>query len=53
MWQKSFGSSNLDFAFDSSENSGVSIIVVGETESNDHDIRENKGLKYVLVLKIK
>jgi hypothetical protein len=53
LWQKSFGGSSLDFAFDAIETLEGKIIVVGETESNDFDISENKGLKDVLVLKIK
>ena len=53
IWQKSFGGSNLDFAFDAIETLEGEIIVVGETESNDFDILENKGLKDVLVIKIK
>lgn len=53
MWQKSFGGSGLDLAFDAIETSDGSIVVVGETESSDGDIEENKGLKDVFVLKIR
>ncbi len=52
LWQKNFGGSNLDFAFDAIETLDGGIIVVGETESNDFDIPENKGLKDILVIKI-
>lgn len=53
LWQKNFGGSSLDFAFDAIETLEGKIIVVGETESTDFDISENKGLKDLLVLKIK
>ena len=53
LWQKNFGGSGLDLAFDAIETLEGDIIVVGETESNDHDILENKGLKDILVIKIK
>jgi len=52
IWQKNFGGSNMDLAFDSIETSEGAIIVVGETESTDNDIPDNKGLKDVLIVKI-
>ena len=51
--QKSFGGSGLDFAFDVVEMTTGDIVVVGETESNDHDIPENKGSKDALIIKFK
>lgn len=53
LWQKSFGGSAQDLAFDAVETSEGHVIVVGETESTDQDIQQNKGMKDVLVLKIK
>lgn len=49
----SFGGSGLDFAHDIVQLNDGSILVVGETESNDQDILENKGLKDVLAVKFK
>lgn len=53
LWQKNFGGSKLDFAFDAIETLEGNIIIVGETESNDFDVIENKGLKDLLIIKIK
>jgi hypothetical protein len=50
--QKSFGGSGLDFALDVLETSSGNIYIVGETESIDNDIIENKGLKDALVIKL-
>lgn len=52
LWQNTFGGSNLDFAYDAIETSNKSIIIVGETESNDFDVIENKGIKDLLIVKI-
>lgn len=51
-WQKTFGGSGLDFCHDVIETIDNTIIIVGETESNDFDIPENKGLKDALIIKI-
>jgi len=53
IWHKNFGGSGFDLAFDAIETFDNRIIVVGETESNDHDIVENRGLKDVLIVNIK
>jgi hypothetical protein len=53
LWQKSFGGSGRDLAFDAIETSEGHVIVVGETESTDHDIQQNKGRTDVLVIKIR
>ena len=50
--QKTFGGSGLDFALDVLETTQGDIFIVGETESNDNDIIENKGLKDALVIKL-
>jgi hypothetical protein len=52
-WQRNFGGSRLDLAYDAFETIDGDIIVVGETESNDIEIDLNKGLKDILVIKIK
>jgi len=52
-WQKNFGGTGLDLAFDAIETQNNALLVVGETESNNHDINLNKGIKDVLVVKIK
>lgn len=52
-WQRNFGGSKLDLAYDAFETIDGNIIVVGETESDDVDIVLNKGLKDILVIKIK
>jgi hypothetical protein len=53
LWQKSFGGSGFDLAFDAIETFNNHIIVVGETESNDYDIVNNRGIKDVLIINIK
>ncbi len=52
-WQRNFGGSKLDLAYDAFETIDGNIIVVGETESDDVDIDLNKGLKDILAIKIK
>jgi len=52
-WQKSFGGSGFDLALDAIETLDGHIIVVGETESTDYNIAENRGLKDVLIIKVK
>lgn len=50
IWQKSLGGSALDFAHDAIELINGNIVIVGETESNDLDIPENKGLKDAFIV---
>lgn len=52
-WQKSFGGTDIDFAFSAVELNDESIIIVGESSSNDIDITENKGFTDLLITKIK
>lgn len=49
----SVGGSGLDFASQAIETSDNKIIIVGNTESNDLDIPQNKGSKDFLVFKVK
>jgi hypothetical protein len=53
LWQKNFGGSGFDLAFDAIETLDNHIMVVGETESMNHDIIENRGLKDVLIVNVK
>ena len=53
VWQKSFGGTDLDYAFDAIENNDKSIVLVGETASTDFLGLQNKGKTDVVVLKIK
>ena len=51
-WQKTIGGSNIDFAFDAVELNNGTVIAIGESNSNNLDIPENKGFTDLLVLKI-
>lgn len=51
-WERNFGGSSLDLAYDAVETIDGKIVVIGETESNDIEIATNKGLKDILVIKI-
>jgi len=53
VWEKSFGGSGLDFGFDLLENTDGSIMVVGESLSNDFDTLSAKGKSDLILLKIK
>ena len=52
LWQQTFGGSNIDFAYDATEILDKGIIIVGETQSNDLDVPENKGINDMLVVKV-
>ncbi|NER13163.1 hypothetical protein GWK08_06915 [Leptobacterium flavescens] len=52
-WEKSIGGAGLDFGFDLLETAEGELMVVGETESSDNHITENKGLKDLVVIKLK
>ncbi len=53
VWQKSFGGTGLDFAFDIVENSDGSIILVGETSGDDFQDTVSKGKSDVVLIKVK
>ncbi|HEY0092303.1 MAG TPA: hypothetical protein VGB43_07450 [Flavobacterium sp.] len=42
-WQKTFGGSGIDIATDFAKTSNNSLMIVGESQSNDFDVPENKG----------
>ncbi len=52
-WQKTIGGTDIDFAYDIAELNDKTIVVVGETSSNDGDLTENKGFTDLLLVKIK
>lgn len=51
-WQKTLGGSNIDIGYDVTELTNGTIIVVGESNSSDGDITENKGFSDLLIAKI-
>ena len=53
MWQKSIGGTGIDFANAIAELEDESLVVVGETNSDDSDIPENKGFKDLLLIHLK
>lgn len=53
IWQKSVGGSQFDFAYDAIQKQDNTIIAVGNTESNNGDITENKGGSDLLIIKLK
>jgi hypothetical protein len=52
-WEKSIGGRNIDFAYGIAELNDKSVVVVGDTTSDDGDIIENKGFTDALIVKIK
>jgi hypothetical protein len=52
-WQKTFGGSGLDYGFDAIESADGSIVLVGETASEDFSNLQNKGKSDAVVIKIK
>ncbi len=53
IWQQTFGGAGLDYGFDVLENPDKSVMVVGESSSEDFPILQNKGMSDVIVIKIK
>ena len=51
-WERTIGGSNIDLAHGIAELSDGSVIVVGDTSSNDGDITENKGFSDLLLIRI-
>jgi hypothetical protein len=52
-WQKSIGGSETDFFYDSVELNDQTIVAVGNSNSSNEDINENKGFTDLLLLKLK
>ncbi|MFY9242274.1 MAG: hypothetical protein WAO74_04530 [Polaribacter sp.] len=53
VWQKFVGGSENEFLFDAIELNNQTIIAVGESNSSDVNIPENKGFSDALIIKIK
>lgn len=52
LWETTVGGSNIDFVYQSTQLNDGTIISVGETDSNDFDIVQNKGFTDVLIITI-
>jgi len=52
IWETTVGGSNIDFAYDAVQLQNGKIIAVGETNSNDGNINENKGFTDLLIVKL-
>ncbi len=52
IWETSVGGSNIDFAYQSAQLNNGTVIVVGESSSNDGDVSENKGFTDAFIIRI-
>ena len=52
-WEKTFGGTSFDFAYDCTQLLDDNLIIVGETQSSDFDAEVNKGMNDLLIVKIK
>lgn len=52
-WQKAIGGSEVDFFYDVVELNDQTIVTVGDSNSSNEDISENKGFTDLLILKLK
>lgn len=52
LWETSVGGSQIDFAYQSVQLGNGSIVTVGESNSADGDIPENKGFTDALIIKL-
>lgn len=52
-WKKFIGGSEIDFLYDAVELNNKTIITVGESNSSNADITENKGFSDALIINIK
>ena len=53
VWQKTIGGSEVDFFYDAVELNDQTIVAVGDSNSSNEDINENKGFTDLLTLKLK
>ena len=53
IWQTTVGGSEIDFAYDAVQLNNGEIIAVGESNSDNGDITDNKGFTDALMIKIK
>ena len=52
-WQKTIGGCEVDFFYDAVELNDQTVIAVGDSNSSNEDIYENKGFTDLLILKLK
>ncbi|WP_339889054.1 hypothetical protein [uncultured Flavobacterium sp.] len=52
LWQKTFGGTNFDFGYDAIELKDKGYVIVGQTQSNNLDIPQNKGFSDLLIIKV-
>ena len=52
-WQKTIGGSQIDFFYDIAQLNDGSIVAVGESNSDDFDVLENKGFTDLLMVTLK
>jgi hypothetical protein len=52
-WQKTIGGSEVDFFYDAVELNDQTVVAVGDSNSSNEDIYENKGFTDLLILKLK
>ncbi len=53
LWQKTIGGSSIDLATDFVETSNNEIFIVGESQSNNLDVTDNKGSNDLWIAKLK
>lgn len=53
IWQKTIGGSEIDFFYDAVQLNNNTIIAVGETNSSNGDLTNNKGFSDALIVKVK
>ena len=53
VWKKTIGGSEIDFFYDAVQLNDTTIIAVGESNSDDGDLTENKGFSDALIVKTK
>jgi hypothetical protein len=51
-WETTIGGSNIDFGYSIAQLNDNSIVLVGDSTSNDGDITENKGFTDLLLIRI-
>ena len=52
-FETTIGGTNLDFGSSAIQTLEDEIVIVGDTESNDFDVTLNRGIKDLIVIKIK
>lgn len=53
LWQTTIGGSKIDFAYDAIQKTNGDYIIVGESQSNDGDVLQNKGFSDLLIITLK